>query len=267
MKSLRHSLVGLTVFIIIGATPLHAQQTYDVEDAEVLWTEQYGDRLVRQLERAREEIYVMQYLVMGRGHVPKVRKILDTLQQKAREGVRVIIVADGSREGDYGNPINSMLRSEFDTGNVDVTVLSAEQVMHSKVVIIDRTHSFIGSQNWTKSGLADNVELAVHVHDEDFSSDLRDQLEGSYEEETREPVLRRGEKSINEVNRRELTSIPTIGPHFAEEIVIFRRRQGKIRELNKLREIPGIGDDRFDVLRNYFSETARQRYREQHGEE
>jgi phosphatidylserine/phosphatidylglycerophosphate/cardiolipin synthase-like enzyme len=262
MNRQRFLVVILTVvFLILPSEELCARTQYDPENAEILWTGEYAKTLVEELKKAEEEIFVLQYLVMGRGYVPRVRRILDVLKNKARRGVDVRIIADGSREGSYGNPINSMLNTTLDTGSARVTVLSPQQVMHSKVVIIDSSVSFIGSQNWTKSGLSENLELAALVKDRDFSRDLLDRLRTSLADRLDRTVLKRGEKSINDVTFQELKSLPIIGRHYAGEILDFRRKMGLIRDIDQLNELEGIGEKRMKVLRDYFGEEARETYK------
>jgi len=243
---------------LLVPSPSRSEEKYSPENADVLWTRQYGKKLVRSLKQAEREIFVLQYLVMGRGHVPEVRSILDTLKMKASNGVTVKIIADGSRKGPRGNPINSMLESYFGTMPVQVKITSPDKVMHSKVVIVDRKQSFIGSQNWSKNGLKENIELAAFVDDKQFSSNLQNRLQSSLEGTLRENVLDPGEKTINEVNRRELKSLPGIGPHFSEQILKYRREAGRIETINELRTISGIGKKRLRVLKRYFKRNRKQ---------
>lgn len=267
---MRRRFSSLAIVLIVGfilmSVPADGEK-YEPEDATPLWTDRYGDKLVSELRKAEKSIFILQYLVMGRGYVPQVRNILDVLKTKSRNGVNVRIIADGSREGEYGNPINSMLNTSLDTGSARVTVLSPEQVMHSKVVVIDTTVSFIGSQNWTKSGLSENVELAAFVRDESFSRDLLEQLRLSLQERLGQARLRPGEKSINDVTRKELKALPIIGRFYAEKIIDFRRRKGLIRRIDQLDKISGIGNKRMKVLRDYFGESARQEYKKIHGDD
>lgn len=57
-----------------------------------------------------------------------------------------------------------------------------------------------------------------------------------------------GRLSLNAASPEELDSLPGIGRTLAEEIVRYRQAKGRFRSLDELKEVPGIGERRFERL-------------------
>lgn len=59
--------------------------------------------------------------------------------------------------------------------------------------------------------------------------------------------------NINTATAEELTSLPGIGPAYAERIVAWREENGRFTRVDQLLEIRGIGEKRLDNLRPYIA--------------
>ncbi len=55
--------------------------------------------------------------------------------------------------------------------------------------------------------------------------------------------------NINTASARMLEKLPGIGKELAELIVSYRREVGSFRSISELKDIPGIGERRFEALR------------------
>lgn len=252
MKRLKfYFFLGLILIVSATGAPLRAMDFYRARKGEILFTDEYVDKLTKKLKTAQNEILVWQYLVMGRGYVPRVQKILDVLKKKALKGVRVKMFLDSSREDDYGNAINAHLKTYFGTAPVRVNLVSNDKVMHNKVVIIDREKVFVGSQNWTKSGLKKNIELAMYIKNKKLGWKLRKKLRESLTPRETKKIFKPGQEDINTVSRKQLLSLPTLGPHFVDKIIEYRRAKGTIR-VEELKNIEGIGKKRLEILHEYL---------------
>lgn len=58
--------------------------------------------------------------------------------------------------------------------------------------------------------------------------------------------------NINEASLRDLASAKVISAKLAERIIEYRKAQGPFQELEDLKKIKGIGDYRFEKLKDIF---------------
>lgn len=54
--------------------------------------------------------------------------------------------------------------------------------------------------------------------------------------------------SLNRATVEELDALPGIGRTLAEEVLRYRQQKGRFRSLDELKEVPGIGERRFERL-------------------
>jgi competence protein ComEA len=54
--------------------------------------------------------------------------------------------------------------------------------------------------------------------------------------------------NLNTATQAELEALPGIGPAYAQAIIVERTRRGGFHSVNELREVRGIGDQRFADL-------------------
>jgi competence protein ComEA len=58
--------------------------------------------------------------------------------------------------------------------------------------------------------------------------------------------------SINQANYEDLLRVQNITPKLAKKIIEFRLAQGSFRSIEELKEIKGIGNDRYEKLKDLF---------------
>lgn len=58
---------------------------------------------------------------------------------------------------------------------------------------------------------------------------------------------------VNSATREDLVLVPGIGEKTAEDLVRFREREGGIRTIEELLQIPGIKEKRLAALRPYLA--------------
>ena len=63
---------------------------------------------------------------------------------------------------------------------------------------------------------------------------------------------------INQVTEADLELLPGIGPVLAGNIVRYRQKYGKIRDLKQLLLVEGIGNSKLDRLSHYFKDPKQQ---------
>ena len=57
---------------------------------------------------------------------------------------------------------------------------------------------------------------------------------------------------LNTVSYTELVNCPAIGPATANRIMAYRQEKGGFRDLEELKEIPGIGNSHFQNIAKFF---------------
>lgn len=63
------------------------------------------------------------------------------------------------------------------------------------------------------------------------------------------PAAPGGKLNLNTATQAQLEALPGVGPVLAQRILELRQRLGGFRSVNELRRVEGIGDARFDRLR------------------
>ena len=58
--------------------------------------------------------------------------------------------------------------------------------------------------------------------------------------------------NINNANKSELETIPGIGPTTAQKIIDYRKENGKFKAIEDIKNIKGIGDNKFEKIKDYI---------------
>jgi len=59
--------------------------------------------------------------------------------------------------------------------------------------------------------------------------------------------------SLNQATKEQLEAVPEIGPQLAQRILYYRYEHGGFRTVEELAKVPGIGDHRLGLLRQYVT--------------
>ena len=59
--------------------------------------------------------------------------------------------------------------------------------------------------------------------------------------------------NINKASQTELETIPGIGPSTALKIINYREENGKFKKIEDIKNVPGIGDVKFENIKEYIS--------------
>jgi len=62
--------------------------------------------------------------------------------------------------------------------------------------------------------------------------------------------------NLNTATSDDLSSLPGIGPHIADEIILFRKTRGTFSKTEDLRAVNGIGEKRFKKIKKYLAVTT-----------
>lgn len=58
--------------------------------------------------------------------------------------------------------------------------------------------------------------------------------------------------NINKATQTELETLPGIGPSIALKIINYRKENGKFKSIEDLKNVSGIGDNKFNQIKNYI---------------
>lgn len=59
-----------------------------------------------------------------------------------------------------------------------------------------------------------------------------------------------GKININTADKTELDKLPGVGPAMAEKIIQYRQDKGLFKEVEELKKVPGIGENKFNRLKD-----------------
>jgi len=58
--------------------------------------------------------------------------------------------------------------------------------------------------------------------------------------------------NINAANSEKLQTLPGVGPAMASKIIEYRNSKGKFKTIEDLKNVSGIGDNKFNKLKDYI---------------
>jgi competence protein ComEA len=61
--------------------------------------------------------------------------------------------------------------------------------------------------------------------------------------------------NVNNATADDLSSLPGIGPHIANEVILFRKTRGIFSKIEELKAVKGIGEKRFKKIEKYLTIT------------
>jgi len=148
--------------------PAHAEN-------RVLAGDDYFPVVRAALARANESIDIQMYFIIAEkanGEPPSaqstpVRLLLQELINASRRGVAVrVVLEDGKFAENYQAYV--MLQR----AGIDVRFDGPGELLHSKLIVIDRRITIVGSTNWSRAALRDNREAAVLVESAQLANEL-----------------------------------------------------------------------------------------------
>lgn len=101
----------------------------------------------------------------------EVAQLWEAVQAAHQRGVTIRVLFERSDWDDFLNELNKEVANKLKLSGVDVRFDSYEVTTHSKVLITDQT-GFIGTNNWSYSGLVLDHEAGVRFTDDTAVSDI-----------------------------------------------------------------------------------------------
>lgn len=167
----------------------------DLSGVALLDKSQYLEFLLTTFAEASETIRVVMFFMTHQVAAPRadgkpakplaLERVLSALVAAKERGVdvRVILDKDGPTDVFNSRRINQHAYRFFVDHDIPVVFSSANKVIHSKIVVVDRRHVLIGSHNWTLGSMYNYDEKSVYVE----SNQLGKLLEERFDELWRNP--------------------------------------------------------------------------------
>ena len=148
----------------------------------LLKNREYFPALAAAIDNAQKEILMSFFLFKTNGHPRNYSEvILRHLIRAAGRGVKVVVIlerGDGSSDIDAQNQDTTV---KLKRGGVGVYLDSPQNTTHTKLVVIDRRYTFVGSHNLTHSALKYNNELSVLLDSVPVAEEAADYLNKLYQ--------------------------------------------------------------------------------------
>ncbi|MFH2132751.1 MAG: phospholipase D-like domain-containing protein [bacterium] len=145
---------------------------------EFLENRNYARRLLQQVDRARSHISIGAYLFkLSHNQKASVMILFNALASARRRGVLVEVLLEQSDYDKELNKINQVAKKRLEQRGIRVRLDSLSTRSHSKLVIIDREWTFIGSHNLTSAALRYNNEASLLVRSKPFAEAALNHLE------------------------------------------------------------------------------------------
>jgi phosphatidylserine/phosphatidylglycerophosphate/cardiolipin synthase-like enzyme len=153
----------------------------------VLVNEAYLASARRLLENAADAANLLVFLGTanpGDPLHPGPLQLVEAMEAAAARGVTVRAILDQDDGGaPYGSVfINRPLVERFRANGVGVKFDREDVLLHSKVLIVDRTAAIVGSHNWTGASLNDTHELSLLVEAPEVASQFDDRFQSLWDQ-------------------------------------------------------------------------------------
>lgn len=177
------SLEAIRPYLTLGPEPSPQHQPSSVTftgqittrpgDIQLLADGRYYPTLVDFIRKAEHSIDMAMFLfktTTSPGNKPAM--LIKELIAARKRGVHVRVVLEHSGRDDSLNKENGRVAEKLRKGNIRVFFDTPSTTTHTKVVVIDRRYTFIGSHNLSHSALAYNHEVSLLVDSSALAAEL-----------------------------------------------------------------------------------------------
>ncbi|MFA4916866.1 MAG: phospholipase D-like domain-containing protein [Syntrophales bacterium] len=148
----------------------------------LLKNREYFPVLSAAIDNARKEIMISFFLFKTDAYphnYPTI--IMEHLIEAAGRGVKAVVILEKGTDDSSGvNAHNQDTMVKLKKGGVEVYFDSIQTTTHTKLVVIDRRYTFVGSHNLTHSALKYNNELSVLIDSAPVAEDAASYINSLY---------------------------------------------------------------------------------------
>ena len=146
------------------------------KDVQVITDREYFSVVRTCFKEARSSIAVMMFEAVYYDRYPNspTNLLIRELIAARKRGVDVKVILEKRKEGDRTQENNLKTGKLLSEGGVTVAYDPVAVTTHTKLLIVDREISVVGSTNWTYSALEKNHEVSVFIRSPEVAKNLQD---------------------------------------------------------------------------------------------
>ena len=144
------------------------KSTRQNSEFKVLFGREYYYEVLKTIEEANKSIHIAMFLMKydADDSFDWANDLIKALIRAKKRGVSIYVVLENSVE------TNQAAYSYLRANGIEVRFDSPDRILHAKVVVIDGKVAFIGSHNWSESGLYWNNEVSVEIKSKEVAQEV-----------------------------------------------------------------------------------------------
>lgn len=141
--------------------------------------EKFMQVLLSELDKAENDISCALYMFKTDGNSnDSTGLVLSAFYGALERGVSVGVVFDVEKKKDLTTVYNADTGKKLELAGAKVIYDSPDVRLHTKMCVIDKNVTFIGSHNYTHSAMKRNSEVSVRIRSEEIAAEALEYLSG-----------------------------------------------------------------------------------------
>lgn len=144
----------------------------DIAGVSVLDDTEYLDFVRALIASAQDKVRIVMFFMRYEDEKKyPTDTLFDELKSAKERGVDIKVILDKDAEGEvFGSRvINKEAYDFFSSAGIEVTYDFDEQLTHTKMVLVDGTHTVIGSHNWTAGSFYAYDDKSIYIDSKDMA--------------------------------------------------------------------------------------------------
>jgi len=168
------------LLILCAAVSAAENAAREPVEVRLLPNKEYVSVLLETIERAESDIVIAVYLFKTNGYRNNYPdRIVAALGDAVQRGVEVRVVLEKTEDADsFIDRANAETAVRLQKAGIDVAFDPPSRRTHVKMAVVDREITFVGSHNFTNSGLKYNNETSLMVVSPDTAGKTLDYIDG-----------------------------------------------------------------------------------------
>ncbi|MFO7760882.1 MAG: phospholipase D-like domain-containing protein [Desulfobia sp.] len=140
--------------------------------------DKYYEALIDFIREAEKSIDMAMYLFKITDSPRNLaRMLMEELIRARKRGVMINLVLEQSDYNDKLNLENRKVARKLKANRINVQFDGPDTTSHTKVVVIDRCFTFLGSHNFTHSALSHNHEMSILIDNRNLAEEMIDHID------------------------------------------------------------------------------------------